>query len=80
MPPEEAEKRGGYGNERYEKQDMQRRVRQKFEELKIADEGRIPWHIIDAAKSVEDVTSDITVILDKIVEEVADKPLEELWN
>jgi len=80
LSPDEAEKRGGYGGERYEKRDMQLRVRQRFEELKKADEGRIPWYMIDAAKSVEDVTSDIAAIVDKVVEEVADQPLKELWT
>jgi hypothetical protein len=37
-----------YGGERYEKRDLQIRVRQRFSELQSLDEkaGRVPWHVI----------------------------------
>jgi dTMP kinase len=38
MPVEEAAKRGQYGEERYEKVDLQLRVRQQFALLQQADE------------------------------------------
>lgn len=37
-----------YGGERYEKRDLQIRVRQRFAELQSLDEkaGRVPWHVV----------------------------------
>lgn len=58
---------------------MQMRVRQRFDDLRKADDGRIPWHVIDASKSVSDVTSDIVAIAEKVVAESGDKPIQELW-
>ncbi|CAO3596773.1 unnamed protein product [Absidia cylindrospora] len=47
---DEAEKRGGFGDERYEKRDLQLRVRQEFN--KVMDST---WKIIDASKSRDEV-------------------------
>ncbi|KAI1297627.1 hypothetical protein EDD11_007020 [Mortierella claussenii] len=48
LPTHEAEKRGGFGEERYEKRELQERVREVFLQLKSKE-----WIIIDARKSVE---------------------------
>ena len=44
---------------------MQQTVRQRFRELQETDEadGQIPWHIVDAAQSIEDVQKDIENLL-----------------
>lgn len=56
-------------------------MRQRFSELQNEDEGRIPWHVIDAAQSVEAVTNDIVNIVNKVMEGVAQgKPLQKLWS
>ena len=56
-------------------------MRQRFAELQEADEGQIPWHVVDAAQSVEAVTNDIVNIVNKVMEEVAQgKPLPKLWS
>jgi dTMP kinase len=70
-----------YGGERYEKRDLQLRVRNRFEELKEADTGStINWHMIDAAKSVEEVQRDINnAVLETINQVKAGKPLGKLW-
>ena len=46
-----------YGGERYEKRDLQMRVRKRFAELQSIDEkhGRVPWHVVDASQSIEEV-------------------------
>lgn len=50
--------RGGYGEERYEKQEVQTRVRQVFE--KIGKEiGADRWVVIDAGQGPDQVTDDI---------------------
>mmetsp|Transcript_758 Transcript_758/g.1172 ORF Transcript_758/g.1172 Transcript_758/m.1172 type:complete len:235 (+) Transcript_758:106-810(+) len=80
---EDAEKRGGYGGERYEKRDMQIRVRERFGELQQMDEkdGRVPWHIVNAAQSIEEVQKDINKIVEDTVKSVAQgKPLFNMWK
>jgi dTMP kinase len=70
-----------YGGERYEKRDLQLRVRKRFDELREADEGsNIHWHMIDAAQSMDDVQRDINVAVMKTLDQVkAGKPLGKLW-
>eukprot|EP00563_Minutocellus_polymorphus_P009605 CAMPEP_0181025626 /NCGR_PEP_ID=MMETSP1070-20121207/3201_1 /TAXON_ID=265543 /ORGANISM="Minutocellus polymorphus, Strain NH13" /LENGTH=266 /DNA_ID=CAMNT_0023102753 /DNA_START=12 /DNA_END=812 /DNA_ORIENTATION=+ len=83
LSQDEAEKRGGYGGERYEKRDLQIRVRQRFAELQEMDEkqGRVPWHIIDASKTVEEVTADIASVVDATIKRVQEgKPLAKMWD
>eukprot|EP00536_Pseudo-nitzschia_multiseries_P002633 jgi/Psemu1/251860/estExt_Genewise1Plus.C_350097 len=72
LSQDEAEQRGGYGGERYEKKEMQQRVRQRFSELQGMDEadGQIPWYIVDAAQSIEDVQQEINSIVESTVEKV----------
>lgn len=74
LSQEESEKRGGYGGERYEKRLLQQRVRKKFEELQAIDDAgkRIPWHIVNAAQSVEEVQSDINKIVEATIQTVND--------
>ncbi|KAF9423169.1 hypothetical protein BGZ94_008386 [Podila epigama] len=48
LPTAEAEKRGGFGEERYEKRELQERVRQVFLELKGKE-----WVMVDARHSVQ---------------------------
>ena len=60
---------------------MQIRVRQRFHELQEMDK-RIPWHVVNAAQSVEKVQEDILRIVTDTVKDVHnnDKPLEKLWT
>ncbi|KAI8980274.1 thymidylate kinase-like protein [Pilobolus umbonatus] len=51
---DEAEKRGGFGDERYEKRELQMKVRDKF--MKLKDER---WKFIDASQSMDKVEQDI---------------------
>jgi dTMP kinase len=104
LSPADAESRGGYGGERYEKRDMQVRVRQRFSDLQKMDEAalitttaattdegegedgdkseaRVPWHLIDAAQSVEAVESDIWAIVQATIKKVqAGKPVYKMWQ
>jgi dTMP kinase len=61
-----------YGGERYEKRSLQQRVRKRFEELQAMDEAekRIPWHIVNAAQSVEEVQADINKIVESTLQNV----------
>jgi len=86
LSQEDAEKRGGYGGERYEKRDMQMRVKQIFKDLQMIDEQDAsfvgtPWYIINAAQSVEDVQSEINVVVEKTLTEVSNgAPLRSMWS
>lgn len=80
---EEAEKRGGFGNERYEKRDMQIRVRERFSQLKATDEedGRVPWHVINASQSIDKVEAAIQTIAHETLRKVNEgKPLYKMWE
>lgn len=62
---EEAAKRGGYGAERYENETMQTRVRELFRSLFNRQEDVA---IINAGKSLGEVSKDIQVAVSKCVE------------
>ena len=73
-----------YGGERYEKRDLQIRVRKRFAELQSLDEkhGRVPWHVVDASQSIEDVTAELSSIVNDIVEKVQKESsaLRRMWD
>jgi dTMP kinase len=58
LSQEEAEKRGGYGLERYETRNLQLRVGQLYMSL-VGIEGNEEMRVIDAGRSAEDVAQDI---------------------
>jgi len=84
LSQEEAEQRGGYGGERYEKKEMQQRVRKRFSQLQEMDEsdGQIPWYVVNAAQTIEDVQKEINNIVEKTVERVnrEEVPVGLLWK
>ena len=60
---EAAARRGGFGNERYETDDMQKRVRELFYDLmKLPDGQRM--RVFNAGRSVEEVGRDIATEAD----------------
>lgn len=61
---------------------MQMRVRERFGDLEKLDEGRIPWKIVDASQSIEDVESDIWRIATETMERINEegKPLACMWE
>jgi len=73
-----------YGGERYEKRDLQIRVRQRFRELQTIDEkqGRVAWHIVDASQSIEEVKDNIADIVTATIERVQKEisPLGRMWG
>ena len=76
--------RCSYGGERYEKRDLQIRVRKRFAELQALDEkdGRVPWHVVDASQSIEDVTDELVRIVNETLERVdrESSPLKRMWE
>jgi dTMP kinase len=76
-----------YGGERYEKRELQLRVRQRFAQLQAQDERlqTVPWHVVDAAQSIEEVQKEINTIVLQTVESVQEqqqkgKPMPTMWN
>jgi len=67
--------RGGFGDERYEKGEMQKRVRKNFEALKTD-----AWHVLDARKSIQVLSKEIYGIASKSVAGVGDKRIGTLWK
>lgn len=62
---EEAAKRGGYGAERYEKQEMQDRVRELFAELRKHEDEAEDVVAVDAGRSVDEVEQSIHEAADR---------------
>lgn len=56
---EDAARRGGFGTERYEKQEMQDRVRQLFGEMRKHDDERDDIVVVDAGGEIEQVEGEI---------------------
>ena len=64
LSTEEAAKRGGYGLERYESQDMQEKVRGLFAEMREHHDEADDIVVVDAGRSVEDVARNIQQLVD----------------
>jgi len=73
LPSEEAEKRGGYGEERYEKKEMQIKVGQAFKTLQMNTEQN--WKVINANKSIDELHQEILDIASKTIEKVKETSL-----
>ena len=63
---------------------MQTRVRQQFDKLQKQDEttGQVPWFVIDAAQTIDEVQNDINTVVEKTMNEVSDggKPIQVMWE
>jgi thymidylate kinase len=58
---------------------MQIRVREQFARLKDMDKT-VPWTMINAAQSQEDVQSDIWEKSKEIIDQCADQPIKAMWQ
>jgi dTMP kinase len=67
---EDAAKRGGFGTERYEKQELQARVRNLYAEMRDHDDEREDIVVINAGESVEDVAAKILSVVTDTKEKV----------
>jgi hypothetical protein len=69
-----------YGNERYERREMQLAVRGMFDELRKA-EGERQWRLVDAGRSVDEVHQEIWDAVQRTINDVHCKPaLGKLWQ
>ena len=81
-----------YGEERYERRDLQLRVRQRFHQLRDMDMAntnddatttavRIPWVTVSAAQSMDQVEAEIYAAVQETLAQVqAGKPLGKMWQ
>ncbi|XP_062163972.1 thymidylate kinase isoform X3 [Alnus glutinosa] len=76
IQPEKAAERGGYGAERYEQLEFQRKVAQCYQVLHDPS-----WKIIDACQPVEDIEKHLQeIVLDCVKTCQNGKPLSYLWS
>lgn len=88
VTPEIQAARGGYGEERYEKADLQRRVREVFRRIagefqtpKSIESSIVRWQEIDAGRSKQDVSNDIWAAVQPFVEKGGvGRPIGRLWG
>ena len=73
LPVEKAMQRGQFGEERYEKEEFQKVVRDNFFEM-MKQQPEL-WTKIDADQSIEDVEKEIHTVVEKALEEAAAKPI-----
>ncbi|KAL8711458.1 MAG: hypothetical protein Q9220_004116 [cf. Caloplaca sp. 1 TL-2023] len=67
ISPHDASGRGGFGNERYETNEMQRRVRDLFQTL-IASPEHKEMKSLDASRPVEEVHGDVVQLTNEILQ------------
>ena len=84
ITPEQAKARGGYGDERYEKEEMQVRVREQYrrisEEMGAGDApGKTKWVVIDAGREREAVHEEVWNLVSPLVKNGIEGPLRRLW-
>ncbi|XP_006280828.2 thymidylate kinase isoform X2 [Capsella rubella] len=76
ISPERAAERGGYGDERYERVEFQKKVADFYQTLRDSS-----WKRIDAGEAMEEVEKKIQeVVLDQVKECSKGKPLNLLWS
>ncbi|KAL4359852.1 hypothetical protein AHAS_Ahas08G0118800 [Arachis hypogaea] len=76
IPPEKAAERGGYGGERYEKLEFQKKVAESYKAL-----HDVSWKSVDACQPIEDVEKQLQeIVFDCVTEcQKGKKPLSLLW-
>jgi dTMP kinase len=69
VSPDVARQRGGYGEERYEKEEMQIRVREIFRKIEtdtVQSNSGLVWSTIDASGTLEEVESRIRDLVQQL--------------
>ncbi|KAH7922332.1 thymidylate kinase [Leucogyrophana mollusca] len=80
IEPAVARARGGYGEERYEREEVQRGVRELFEKIgrEMQTEGS-SWVQVDAGKGKDEVAEDIWGAVEPLIGS-CDSPIGRLWD
>ncbi|KAK8802130.1 hypothetical protein WA158_006524 [Blastocystis sp. Blastoise] len=72
---DDAKKRGGFGEERYEKEEFQRKVNSKFMEIK----NKLPklnWKTIEANQTIDEITRQLVEESKNVIRSVESEPLQ----
>eukprot|EP00744_Colponema_vietnamica_P027068 GILI01040416.1.p1 GENE.GILI01040416.1~~GILI01040416.1.p1 ORF type:complete len:228 (+),score=45.68 GILI01040416.1:63-746(+) len=77
---EDAMKRGNFGEERYEKADFQRKVRDTFFKLRTEFDTPEKWKVLDATQSLEAIQLQIRELVRSTQEACAQSPIGRLWE
>ncbi|KAJ1927190.1 hypothetical protein IWQ60_003156 [Tieghemiomyces parasiticus] len=75
MPIQASMQRGGFGEERYEKEELQTRVRDLFLKLREPD-----WKVVDATETIDQIHEKLTKAAQETIQTVASRELQYgLW-
>lgn len=75
---EAARERGGYGGERYEKEELQKRVRDVFTTLRNEKDG-LSWKTVDAGRERDVVEEELWQAIRPLIDGVQ-QPIGSLWS
>ena len=75
LSSEIAAQRGGYGEERYEKEEIQRKVRDIFTKMQDDPRDAGDWHVVDAGSDVEEVSKRIWEVVEPLLGNAKDTEL-----
>ena len=78
LPPAVAATRGGFGNERYETSEVQRKVRDMF--ARIGQDVGGAWEVVDAGGSEDEVAREVGERAARSVAAVAGTQVGRLWS
>ena len=77
---ESASKRGGFGDERYEKVEFQARVSERFEEIRTMT-GPNQWKVLNAVGTIDEVHTNVKALAEEIIASVEQgAPIKRLWD
>lgn len=77
VTPEVARQRGGYGDERYEKEEMQARVRGHF--ARLGEMIKDSWIVVDASRSLQEVEVSVWEHIQPMLHNV-NAPIGRMWE
>ncbi|XP_067948424.1 thymidylate kinase-like [Watersipora subatra] len=76
LTPEQAARRGGFGDERYEQTDFQKRVAANYSKLS----GEDNWKMIDADKDIDTLHTELTQLITSTIAATKSSGLGTLWT
>jgi dTMP kinase len=76
LPPEEISKRGGFGEERYERLEFQMKARELFHKL-IKNDASGKWKMVDANRDVSCIADDLLNETKQVISAVSESDIQE---
>ena len=73
IDPAVAAARGGFGEERYERAELQAQVRRNFEEVGRREGQAVGWKVVDAGREVEAVADEVWSVVEQVMADVGCK-------